>query len=46
MAMAAEVRRIARELDAMHELVKALMAEIQALKEQKRGRPPKDTNGN
>jgi cell division protease FtsH len=48
----AEIRRIVREQEAMHLLIQALMAEIQALKEatkeQKRGpgRPPKDTNGN
>lgn len=52
MAQSAELRRIARELEAMHELIRVLMAEIQELKEQSKeqkrgpGRPPKEHHAN
>ena len=51
-AFANEYQRLIREVEAMHEIIRVLMAEVQALKdankEQKRGpgRPPKETDGN
>lgn len=45
-ALANEVKHLRQEIDALVLLVKALAAEIDALKEApKRGRPPKEPNG-